>query len=178
MCLVRSWNFGFLANFIADVLSIMSGVDCICFTCKSSRIFLSHTISFVASAAATYSASVVESAGTDCLCDLQETTHDPRLIAYPEVDTPIYLSPSMSKSQYPIKLKSSTCVYLIPEVLSTRRGVEFTCFSCKSSSIFLSHTISFVASAAATYSASVVESAGTDCLRDLLETIVDQRLMR
>jgi len=61
----------------------MSGVDCICFTYKSSRIFLSHTISFVASATATYSASVVESAGTDCLHDLQETTPDPRLIAYP-----------------------------------------------------------------------------------------------
>ena len=73
MCLVRSWNFGFLANFIAEVLSIMSGVDCTCFTCKSSRIFLSHTISFVASAAATYSAFIVESAGTDCLRDLQET---------------------------------------------------------------------------------------------------------
>ena len=61
ICFVRSWNFGFLANFIAEVLSIMSRVDCTCFTCKSSRIFLSHTISFVASAAATYSAFVVES---------------------------------------------------------------------------------------------------------------------
>ena len=92
----------------------MSGVDCTCFTCKSSRIFLSHTISFVASAAAMYSASVVESAGTDCLHDLQETAPNQRLIAYPEVDTPVSLSPSKSESEYPIKLKSSTCVYLIP----------------------------------------------------------------
>ena len=66
MCFVRSWNVGFLANFIAEVLSIMSGVEFTCFTCKSSRIFLSHTISFVASTAATYSASV----GTDCLREL------------------------------------------------------------------------------------------------------------
>ena len=46
-------------------------------------IFLSHTISFVASAAATYSASVVESARTDCLRDLHETAADPKLIVYP-----------------------------------------------------------------------------------------------
>jgi len=59
-----------LANFIAEVLSIMSGVDCTCFTYKSSIIFLSHTISFVASVAATYSTFVVESAGTNCLHDL------------------------------------------------------------------------------------------------------------
>ena len=81
MCFVRSWNFGFLANFIAKVLSIMSGVDCTCFTYKSSSIFLSHTISFIASVAAMYSTSVVEYAGTDCLRDLQETARDPRLIA-------------------------------------------------------------------------------------------------
>jgi hypothetical protein len=67
-------------------------------------------------------------------------------------------------------MESGFLANLIAEVLSTRRGVEFTCFSCKYSSIFLSHTISFVASAAATYSASVVESVGTDCLHDLQET--------
>src|ERR1700728_3884390 len=102
MCFVRSWNFGFLANFIAEVLSIMSGVDCTCFTCKSSRIFLSHTISFVASTATTYYASVVESAVTDCLRDLQEIAPDPRVIAYLQVDTPVSLSPSKSESEYPI----------------------------------------------------------------------------
>ena len=93
----------------------MSGVDCTCFTCKSSRIFLSHTISFVASTTATYYASVVESAVTDCLRDLQETAPNPRLIAYPEVDTLVCLSPSKCESEYPIKLKLSTCVYLIPK---------------------------------------------------------------
>ena len=81
MGFVRSWNSGFLANFIAEVLLIMSGVDCTCFTYKYSRIFLSHNISFVASAVATYSASVVESVGTDFLCDIQEIAPDPRLIA-------------------------------------------------------------------------------------------------
>ena len=115
MCFIQSWNFGFLANFIEKVLSIMSGVDCTCFTYKYSRIFLSHTISFVASAAAMYSASVVESAGTNYLHDLQETSPEPRLIEYPEVDTPISLSPSKFESEYLIKLKSSTCVYLIPK---------------------------------------------------------------
>jgi len=48
----------------------MSGVDCTCFTYKSSRIFLGHAIYFVASAAATYLASVVDSTGTDYLRDL------------------------------------------------------------------------------------------------------------
>ena len=115
MCFVRSWNFGFLAKFIVEVLSTMSGVDCTCFTYKSSIIFLRHTISFVASAAATYSASIVESAGTYCLHDLQETAPDPRLIAYPEVDTEISLYPSKSESEYPMKMKSSTYVYLFPK---------------------------------------------------------------
>jgi len=77
----------------------MSGVDCTCFTCKSSRIFLSHTISSVASVAATYSSSVVESAGTDYLHDLQEIAPNPKLIEYPEVDTPVSLPPSKSKSR-------------------------------------------------------------------------------
>ena len=60
-------------------------------SCKSSSIFLSHTISFVASAAATYLDSVVESARTDCLCDLQEIVVDPRLGVYLEVDTLVSL---------------------------------------------------------------------------------------
>jgi len=91
----------------------MIGVDCTCFTYKYSRIFLSHTISFVASAVATYSASVVESTGTNCFPDLHETIHNPRLIAYPEVDTLVSFSPSKFELDYPIKLKSSTYVYLI-----------------------------------------------------------------
>ena len=79
MCLVRSWNLGFLASLIAEVLSINNGVDFSCFSCKSSSIFSSHTISFVASAAATYFDSVVESSGTDCL-------HDQLLIAVSEIN--------------------------------------------------------------------------------------------
>ena len=111
MCFVQSWNFWFFANFIAEVLSVMSGVECICFICKYSRIFLSHTISFVASAAATYSASVVESDGTNYLLDLHETTLDPRLMVYPEVDTPVSLSPSKSESEHMIKMKSPGYAY-------------------------------------------------------------------
>jgi len=42
---------------------------------------MSHIIFFVASAATTYSASVVESDGTDYFLDLQETAPDARLIA-------------------------------------------------------------------------------------------------
>src|SRR5713226_8923213 len=114
MCLVRSWNLGFLASLITEVLSINNKVEFSCFSCKSSSIFLSHTISFVASAADTYSSSVVESTGTDCFRDLHETTADPRLIVYPEVDTPVSLSPSKSESEYPISLKSSTLEYLSP----------------------------------------------------------------
>jgi hypothetical protein len=63
---------------------------------------------------------------------------------------------------------------LIVEVLSTKRGVKFTYFSCKSSSIFPSHVISFVASAATTNFASI----GIDCLCDLQEIVIDPRLMR
>jgi len=80
MCFVRSWNFRFLAYFIVEALPIMRGVECTCFSYNSSIIFLSHTISFVASAATTYSTSVVESAGIDCLRDLYMTALDPRLI--------------------------------------------------------------------------------------------------
>lgn len=58
----------------------------------------SHIISFFASIAATYYAFVVESTRTDCLRDLQEIAPNPRLIAYPEVDTLVSLSPSKSES--------------------------------------------------------------------------------
>ena len=95
-------------------MSINNGVEFSCFSWKYSSIFLRHTISFVASATATYSASVVESAGTDCLRDLHEIAADPRLMVYPEVDTPVSLSPSKSESDYPISLKSSTLEYLSP----------------------------------------------------------------
>ena len=83
------------------------------------RIFLSHTIYLVASAAATYSASVVESARTDCLHDLQETAPDPGLIAYPEVDTPVSLSPLKSESEYPIKAEVVHLCILDSKVLSS-----------------------------------------------------------
>ena len=107
-------ELGFLAGLIAEVLSINNGAEFSCFSCKSSSIFLSHTISFVASVAATYSASIVESSRTDYLCDLHEIAADPRLIVYPEFDTPVSLSPSKSESEYPISLKSSTLEYLSP----------------------------------------------------------------
>ena len=73
----------FFANCIAELLSTNKVVEVVCFSCKSSRIFLSHTISFVCWVAATYSASVVESVGIVCFFDLQ-----------PEVDTPFSLSPT------------------------------------------------------------------------------------
>ena len=72
-------------------------------------------MSFVTSAIAAYSTSVVESIENDCLCDLQEIVVDPRLIVYPEVDTPVSLSPSKSESMYPMTFKSSTLVYLSPK---------------------------------------------------------------
>ena len=70
MCLVWSWNLGFLANLIAEVWSINNGVEFPCFSCKYSSIFLSHTISFVTSTAATYFASIVESVGINYWHDL------------------------------------------------------------------------------------------------------------
>lgn len=114
MCLVRSWNLWFLANLIAEVLLTSRGFEFTCFSCKSSSIFLSHTISFVAFFGTTYSTYVVESIGTDCLHDLQETTIDPILVRYPEVDTPFSLPPSKSKLECAIRLNSSILVYLSP----------------------------------------------------------------
>ena len=91
MCLVQSWNLGFFANLIAKVFLINKGVDFSCFSCKYSNIFLSYTISFIASTSSTYSVSTVNYTGTNCLCDLQETTDDPSLIVYPEVNTLVSL---------------------------------------------------------------------------------------
>jgi hypothetical protein len=104
------------SNLIAEVLSIRR-VEFTCFSCKSSSIFLSHTIFFIAYTATTttYYASVVEFVETDCLHDLYETTIDPRIRRYPEVDTPFSSSPTKFESTYPIRLKSSTFEYLIPK---------------------------------------------------------------
>ena len=60
---------------------------------------------------ATYSVLVVESVGLDSLHDLREIVLDTRLTRYPKVDTPLSFSPSISKSEYPISLKSSTLEY-------------------------------------------------------------------
>jgi hypothetical protein len=46
---------------------------------------------------------------------------------------------------------------LIVEVLSIKSGVAFMCFFCKSYSIFLSHTISYVSFVVDTYSSSLLE---------------------
>ena len=71
MCLVRSWNMGFLANLIVEVLSTRIGFEFTCFSFKFSSIFLSHTISFVASVAATYSTSIMEFSRIDCLISMR-----------------------------------------------------------------------------------------------------------
>ena len=96
------------------MLSINKEVEFSCFFCKYSSIFLSHTISFVASVATTYYSFVVESSGTDYLRDLQEIVVDVRIIVYQEVDTLVSLSPSNSESKYPMGLNSSTLEYLCP----------------------------------------------------------------
>jgi hypothetical protein len=88
---------GFLENLIAKVLSTRRGVEFTYFSCKSSSIFLSYTISFVSSIVFTYSTSIVESTGIDYLRDLQDTTTNQGLTREPQVDTPFYLSPSKSK---------------------------------------------------------------------------------
>jgi hypothetical protein len=112
MFLAQSWNLGILANFIAEVFSTRRGVELTCLSYKYSSIFLSHTISFIAFVATTYSSFVVESIGTECLHDLQEMIVDPRLMRYLQVDTPFSLSPTKSKLQYLIMLNSSTLEYL------------------------------------------------------------------
>jgi hypothetical protein len=42
----------------------------------------------------------------------------------------------------------------------------------------MSHTISFISSATTTYFYSIVESIGTDCLRDIQEKTIDPRILR
>lgn len=66
---------------------------------------------------------------------------------------------------------------LIAKVLSIRKGVELTCFSYKSSRIFLSHAISLVSSTTATYFSFVMESTGTECLCYLQDTNIYPRLI-
>ena len=73
-----------------------------------------HTISFVASAVATYSTFIVKYVGIDYLRDLREKYVDPRLVVYPEVENPISLPPSKYELVYPMSFKSSTLVYLSP----------------------------------------------------------------
>jgi hypothetical protein len=89
-----------------------SGVAFTYFSCKSSSIFLSYTISFEAT---TYFASIVESSRMDYLHDFQDIVVDPRLVRYPKVGTPFSLSPSNSESVCLTSLKfASTLEYLSP----------------------------------------------------------------
>jgi hypothetical protein len=64
-------------------------------------------LTFVTSTITTYYAFVVEFVGADHLCDLQEIVVDPRLMRYPEVDTPFFLFPFEFESICPTNLKSS-----------------------------------------------------------------------
>ena len=139
MCFVRSWNLELLANLITEVLSIKSGVAFTYFSYKSSSIFMSHIISFVASATMTYHASVMEFVGKNRLCDLQEIVVDPRLTRYPEVDTPFYLFPSKSKSIFPTNLNSSTLEYLSPKswVPFKYLRILFPTYQCPSQDFYM-----------------------------------------
>lgn len=67
---------------------------------------------------------------------------------------------------------------LIAKVLLTKRGVEFSCFSYKSSGIFLKHKIYFFSSNASTYSTSIMEYVGIHYLHYLQEIGIDPRLIR
>ena len=87
-------ELGFLSSLIVEVLTINKGVEFYCFPFKYSSIFKGYTISFISSMPTTYSSFVVDSTGTDCLRDLQETIVDPRLIVYLETNTHVSLSPS------------------------------------------------------------------------------------
>ncbi|KAA0067074.1 hypothetical protein E5676_scaffold14G00910 [Cucumis melo var. makuwa] len=75
-------------------------------TSKSCRNFLTQTTSFVASQAATYSTSIVESAMHHCLM-LHHTTALPfRVNTDPDVDFLESLLVWTSESVYPIRIKS------------------------------------------------------------------------
>ena len=67
VCLVWSWNFGFLANLITKLLPTYRGVEFTCFSYKYSSTFSVHTISFATFATTTYSTFVVEYVGTNYL---------------------------------------------------------------------------------------------------------------
>jgi len=56
----------------------------------------------------------VESIEMGFFHDLQEMAIDPRVMAYPKVETPFSFSPSKFESVYPINLQYPTLEYLIP----------------------------------------------------------------
>ena len=70
----------------------------------------------------------------DYFHDLQEIIANPRLMAYPEVETPFSLSPSKSEFVYPINLKSPTLEYLSPNSYVRFKYLRtlFAAFQCSS----------------------------------------------
>src|SRR5436189_2557504 len=104
MCFDLLWNSGFLVSFNAELLSMYSGTVSM-YTAGIRRSLIKlriHTASFAASAAALYSASIVDVATIFCLCDDQDTGPPASVNTHPVVD--------LRESSHPAKLLSTNPV--------------------------------------------------------------------
>src|ERR1700720_271954 len=96
---MQPWCSGFFATFMADWLSTLNLDGKLGLYPNSLRMLCIHIISFPASTAAMYSASVVDKATIGCNLLLQLTAPVPTLIKYPLVDLPDCLHPPKSASE-------------------------------------------------------------------------------
>src|SRR5882672_8975760 len=98
-CFIRPLCSGFLATWIVDWLSICRLDDVLFLKPISDNKFCIQQISFPASTAAEYSASVDDSAMIPCNLEDQLTAPVPIFRMYPPVDRPLSLHPPWSASE-------------------------------------------------------------------------------
>lgn len=86
MCLVRSWNTGLFAMWIADTLSQKSWATASHFIPKSCKRYWKKVMSLLALAMERYSAVAEERETTCCFFDFQEIRESPKSIQKPETE--------------------------------------------------------------------------------------------
>jgi hypothetical protein len=91
MCLVQSWNLGFLTMAMADWMSMWRMVGFGCGDPNLDSNHLSHTTSFAACTPAMYSASILESAREVCFFELQLMAMPASEKKNPDVDLQLFM---------------------------------------------------------------------------------------
>ena len=94
MCFVLWWSLGLLVSSIEEMLSHIRGSGCFQSGMISSRRRRNHTLSLAASHAATYSASVVDSAMHCCRRELHAIDPPFRIKMKPDVDCRVWVFPA------------------------------------------------------------------------------------